>query len=367
MKILVCPDKFKGSITAKEFCDVAKEVFISKKIELITIPLADGGEGSLNCIENNMVNAKRIDVKTFDALGRPINSQYLINNDIAYIELALQSGLTIIKPAERNVMKSSTFGTGVMLKHAINAGVKKIYLFVGGSATNDGGLGIAQSCGFNFYKDNNELIENNLSDFIKINKIETNNEIDFSKSEIILATDVKNSLLGGDGATKTFGPQKGISEEMFPIIEDGMINLNNVIKNYSGVDAALLEGSGAAGGVAAAICGLMKGKIISATGFIFNLCNLEKQIEQADLVITGEGKFDIQSLNGKLVGEVINNCKMHDKKCIVICGVSELPDNQSYEVISFTSDVKFDTTNSISTLKFHLTKIQESNDDILSS
>lgn len=340
MKILVCPDKFKGSLTAVEFCAIAHKALTEKDHELTLLPLADGGEGSLYCLYNYLPNLQKVEIKSLDAMNHPITTFYLVDKTTAYIELALQSGLEMITPKERNAQFASTFGTGLVIKNAIQGGCKKIFLFVGGSATNDGGLGIAQACGFTFLKENNQEIQSNLLELIEVNRITYNGQIDFSTIEIILATDVKNPLLGTNGATRVYGPQKGVNKELMPLIEKGLHHLNDVILKQNNINVSLLEGSGAAGGVALALCGLMGAKIISATHYIFELCLLDSHIRNADIVITGEGKFDAQSLQGKLVGEIIKICNIYSKPCYVICGQSELLSQANYEVWPLTRTVK---------------------------
>lgn len=340
MKILVCPDKFKGSLTSVEFCAIAQQALGDKDYELTLLPLADGGEGSLDCLYNYLPNLLKVEIKSFNAINHPITTFYLVDNTTAYIELALQSGLEMIPSRERNVQYASTFGTGLVIKNAIQNGCKKIFLFVGGSATNDGGLGLAQACGFTFLNENNQEIQSNLLDLIELIKINYNGQIDFSTIELILATDVNNPLLGSQGATCVYGPQKGVTTELMPKIEKGLKQLNKVILHQNNIDVSYLEGSGAAGGVALTLCGLMGAKIISATQYIFEICQLDSHIQNADVVITGEGKFDAQSLQGKLVGEIIKMCTVYDKLCYIICGQSELPSQANYEVWPLTQPNK---------------------------
>ena len=175
---------------------------------------------------------------------------------------------------------------------------------------------------------------------IELNKIIYHGQIDFSTIELILATDVKNPLLGPQGATSVYGPQKGVTTELMPRIEKGLKQLNKVILHQNNIDVSQLEGSGAAGGIALSLCGLMGAKIISATQFIFEICQLDSNIQNANVVITGEGKFDAQSLQGKLVGEIIKRCTVYDKLCYIICGQSELPGQANYEVWPLTQPNK---------------------------
>lgn len=302
------------------------------KHEVTLLPMADGGEGSLECLFNNLPNLQKIKIKSFDALNQPITTYYLANNTTAYIELALQSGLSMLSSDARNVQYASTFGTGLVIKDAISKGYSIIYIFAGGSATNDGGLGIAQACGFTFMNKDNLYIKNNILELADLDNITFNKDVDFSKIELILATDVKNPLLGPNGATRIYGPQKGLSETLIPLVEKGLNRLNEVILNQKNTDVSLLKGSGAAGGVALTLCGLMGAKIISASQYLFEVCQLEHHIRNTDIVITGEGKFDAQSLQGKLVGEIIKMCKSYNKLCYIICGQSDLPGEANYEV-----------------------------------
>jgi glycerate 2-kinase len=320
LNILVCPDSFKDSISSNEFCALAKEV-LSKRFpsaNIVTRPLADGGENTLECLFPYLWNAEIKWVETVDPLLRPIKASYIVYQGTAYVELASSSGLTLIDEHLRDVMHSTTYGTGILIKHAIDHGYKKVLLFVGGSATNDGGVGIAHALGIQFYDYDGFAIVPNPSNLHKITEIENNYQ--YADVEFTVATDVKNKLLGDDGAAYTFARQKGASEKDIDLLEEALRHYALLIETLSGSEINNLEGVGAAGGTALSIVGLFNGKIISATDLIMDLFDMKAEIQDANYIITGEGRFDHQSLSGKIVGKIIMESIKLKKNCIIVAG-----------------------------------------------
>lgn len=323
MKILIAPDKFKGSLTANEVCDIVSEAILSKNpnAETIKLPMADGGEGSLAVIKSALQSDE---VKMFvkDPMFRTIMASYERKGDTAYIEMAAASGLQLVKESQRNPLYTSTYGTGQLIKHAIKNGVKKVYLFVGGSATNDGGMGMLQALGFQFLDQKGEDlfgIGESMSAVEKINA--PDNLPDF---DLDIVCDVENLFYGEKGAAYVYAPQKGASKEDIILLDQGLQNLAKRFEIDLGIDISQLKGAGAAGGIAGGAMAGLGGKIVSGIETIMKLVNFEAALENCDLVITGEGKIDQQTLHGKLIQGIASAAHKSGVDCIAFCGVNEL-------------------------------------------
>ncbi|MEM9544613.1 MAG: glycerate kinase [Bacteroidota bacterium] len=324
MNILLCPDKFKGSISAKEICTILKEELLKQRsdLEITQCPLADGGDGSLAVLKEHLDIKQRV-CETQDALGRRITAEYYHSEKTAFIELAKASGLAELKTKKPNPMKTSTYGTGLQIRDAIAHGITKVVLFLGGSATNDGGVGIAQALGFEFLdQDGHSLspVGSNLKKVAKINRINELPQLD----KIILCCDVNNPAYGPDGAAYVYAEQKGANAEEIEELDSGLRNLCKRIKEYNGFDASNLPGAGAAGGVAICLAGLLNADIENGLEMISNVSKLDAKIAEADVVISGEGSLDAQSLSGKVVSGVAEICKREEKKILLVVGRNQL-------------------------------------------
>ena len=324
MDILVAPDKFKGSLTAKEVC-VAIEAGIYKAVPDATVhllPMADGGEGSLEIMAESL-DVEKIEVQVHDPLMRPITGYYLKRGEEAYVEMAVASGLQLLTQSERSALTTTSFGTGELMRHAIDSGVKKIYLFVGGSATNDGGIGMASALGYKFQDQTGKKIIPTGQYLFEVDKIIEPNE-DLNGLEILLVTDVQNRLLGSDGASYQYAAQKGATDEEIIQLELGLKHFSELVAQYTGVKVDEMKGSGAAGGMAVSVVGLMGGKIQPGIQTMLDAVGFNKKIEQVDLIITGEGKMDQQTLQGKVVYGVAAATSSKGIPVLAISGVSEL-------------------------------------------
>ena len=214
MKILLCPDKFKGSLSAEQVCHAVREGLLSvdSNLEIISHPMADGGDGSIEILKS-LLKLKGIKIQTLDGLKRNIEAKYYYNDDSAFIELASASGLVLLSKAERNPMTTSTLGTGLMMKDALERGFKKLYLFIGGSSTNDAGIGIAQALGFDFLDKKDSSLDPIGSNLGKIHKIVNNNLYNFENMEITVLCDVTNPMHGPNGAAFVYAAQKGATDQ----------------------------------------------------------------------------------------------------------------------------------------------------------
>lgn len=321
MTVLIAMDKFKDSITAGEACQaVAKGIKkAGKEIKTIVHPVADGGEGSLEVIAP-FTGARKIEVNIKGPRGNVSRSYYLLKDTRAYIELALASGLQMLPPAVRNPLFTSTIGTGMLIKDAIGRGAKEIYLFVGGSATNDAGTGILSELGYKFYdKKGQSLFPAGLY-LSEIETVDTSGVIIPPDIKMYVLTDVQNTLYGKQGAALVYAMQKGASKEDAAFLDYGLKHFAGVIKRDFQKDIANIKGGGAAGGVPAGLSAFMDVEIRSGIKEILKITNFEKDLDKADTVITGEGKVDLQSLSGKAVSEVVKRAKAKGKNIALFAG-----------------------------------------------
>ncbi len=328
MKILITFDSFKGSLSSKLAGNtLAKGILRSGlKTSVEVISVADGGEGSLEMIKADKTGHN---LKVLNPLGKETNAYFLSSGDTAYIEMAISTGLTLLKKEEQNPLKTSTFGLGQVIKHALNSGSKKVVIFAGGSATNDAGLGALSALGFKFWDEQNNLIVpngGNLRDIVRFDfpscKIRPN---------ILVATDVTNPFHGSQGATYIYGPQKGATAEMLEVLEEGLVNIASL---FTDVSINQIAGSGAAGGLAGGLHLFLGAKVVSATDILFKEIDLASKVKEADIVITGEGRIDGQSLNGKLISKILE--LSNDHKFILISGDAENGLNFSKTIYSST-------------------------------
>lgn len=347
MKILIIPDKFKGSLNSVEVCNSIESGirrFLPKAV-ISKIPLADGGEGSLKALQN-VLNFEIIHLTAKNPLFQNVKVFYGMKNDIAFIELALASGLQLLEKNEQNPMFTSSFGTGEIILDALKKGAKQINLFVGGSASNDAAMGIASALGYVFLDENGKEISPIGKNLIKIKRIDATKKAKFENVEFSVLTDVENPLFGKNGAAFSFAMQKGANKEEINILDAGLQNISQIIEKTFGVNISNIPGSGAAGGVGGGMVAFCNAKIESGIEKIMNLLNVNAEIMQNDLVITGEGLLDLQTLNGKLVFGVSNLCKNAKKPFGIICGENIL----SIEELETLSPVLIKTlmTNNIS-------------------
>ncbi len=324
MKVLLCPDKFKGSLSASEICQALSEGLLNSgsKFEISSHPMADGGDGSIDVLQSylQLIPQK---LQTIDPLGRMIEAEYYYSQDTAFIEMASASGLVLLEESERNPMLTSTKGTGIMVRHAIKSGFKKIYLFIGGSATNDAGIGIAQALGFSFLDDQSHELDPIGKNLNKIKSIRNDTIFDFSNIAINVLCDVSNPMHGPNGAAYVYASQKGALDNELGVLDDGLKNYAEVLKSIIGKDVSQISGIGAAGAVGASLVGLLGAQLMNGFKMISDITGLETGIKQADLVITGEGKIDRSSFQGKVVGNVIELSERHSTPCGIIAGIIE--------------------------------------------
>jgi len=328
MKIVIAPDSFKGSLTAKEAADAMAEgiLQVNSNIEIDKIPLADGGEGTVDALVS-ATNGEFVETIVRDPLDREISALYGILGDgrTAVIEMAAASGITLLKKEELNPLITSTFGTGELIIHALEKGIRKFIIGIGGSATNDGGAGMAQALGVKFISNGNEIIEPITGgllggvDDIDISSLHP----EAAESKFVVASDVTNPLLGELGCAKVYATQKGASPEALKVLESNMASYINIAENRLGMQVRNMAGAGAAGGFGAGAVLFLKAKIASGIDIILEACNFKTRLQGADLVLTSEGKIDHQTAQGKTLSGVARIAKEQNIPVIAFGGTVE--------------------------------------------
>ena len=326
MKVLLIPDKFKGSLSAKGVIGAITKGILKAKpeAELYSVMASDGGDGFLNAVSEN-IGCEEITTETVDPLGRKIRASYLISSDgkAAYIELAKASGLELLSKKERNAAITSTLGTGLQIKEAIAYGATSIYLGLGGSATNDGGMGIAVALGYTFFDSSGNILKPIGKNLSQINAIEFDkNRTALDKVSFFAVNDVDNPLYGPEGAAYTYAEQKGADAVSVKMLDKGLKNLAAVIKKQFERDVADIQGAGAAGGTAYGLNVFLSAAFIRGIDFVLDLGKVADLLnhQKFDYIITGEGKFDKQTLRGKLIKGIVVLGKRYNVPVIVVCG-----------------------------------------------
>lgn len=328
MKVVVAPDSFKGSLSANEICKSVERGIrkVDNEINIVSLPLADGGEGT----KENMVLAtkgKLIQVMVDDPLERKITASYGILGDekTAIIEMASASGLPLLTEQEKDPRRATSKGTGQLIADALNKGIRDFVIALGGSATNDGGTGMLEALGMKFYDQYDNKIEMNGESLSKISHID-DAELDprLKESKFIIASDVTNPLCGEKGASYIFGPQKGATPEMVRDLEEGMKNYANVIYTKTSIDIVNQLGAGAAGGMGAALLVFFQATMQAGIEVVMDKINFEEKIKDTQMIITGEGSLDKQTLSGKVIAGVGKVARKRNIPVIAICGRLDL-------------------------------------------
>jgi glycerate 2-kinase len=327
MKILVAPDKFKGSLSAQEVCEAVREGLLSvdPALHVLSLPLADGGEGTCELLTSYR-GGTMVNVKVRDPLFRIIDSAYGLSSDgkIAFLEMAKASGLQLLKREERNPLINSTVGTGDLIRHALDQGVDEIIMGVGGSATNDGGMGMAHALGVVFYSAAGDVLapigENmNRVQAVDLSRVHPR----LSHMRFTIFCDVDNPLHGPRGAAHVFSPQKGADERVVRELDEGLKHYEKILEETVRRKVNF-PGAGAGGGLPASIKALADVTVRPGMEYIIEFTRLETQILQADAVITGEGKVDDQTLSGKVVKGIADLCIKYHKPLIILAGKNDL-------------------------------------------
>jgi glycerate kinase len=338
MRVLIAPDKFKGSLSATVVAQTIAEAFGEhpERFELDLCPIADGGEGTAEAI----ITAKKgswIKCQTVDAQNRPVTGKYGLipgsGSTEAVMEMSAASGLAMVSDLPLDPATASTYGTGLMMLDAIRCGAKRIIIGIGGSATNDGGTGMARALGFRFLDEQGEELQNLPQDLDRLHRIEKpavgafarmrENDLVLANepTEVIVACDVTNPLLGPDGCTRVYGCQKGVKD--FAYFESRLERLAKVVERDLGVNPAEVPGAGAAGGLGFGLMAFCGARLTSGFDLIADLIDLRRRVAAADFVITGEGRIDAQTLHGKGPMGVALMAREFGKPVAAIAGIIE--------------------------------------------
>ncbi len=345
MKILVAPDSFKGSLSAMEVANNIKEGILNvyKEAEVFTLPMADGGEGTVQSLVD-ATNGEFVYREVTGPLGDPVNAYFGIlgTENTAVIEMAAASGLPLVPLGKTNPRKATSFGTGELIKSALDKGVEKIIIGLGGSATMDAGVGMAQALGISFQDMNNQEIGYGGEQLASIKKIDVS-QLDkrIKNVEFIVASDVSNPLYGRQGAAYVYGPQKGASPEVVEFLDNCLRYFADIIKRELGQEIGQIEGGGAAGGMGVALSVFLNAKIQSGIDLVLDISRIDEYLKKVDLVITGEGKIDKQTLMGKTPIGVAKRAKNYNLPVIALAGSLE---DDSHKVIDGGIDAIFSIT-----------------------
>ena len=321
---VLAPDSFKESMTAKEVC-FSMEDGLKKRFpdaDFIHVPMADGGEGTMQSLVD-ATDGHIVDLEVMDPLGRPVMAQYGILGDgeTAVVEMASASGIQLVTPQERNPLKSSTYGTGQLIKACLDQGVSKIIVGIGGSATNDGGSGMARALGVQFLDANGQAVAEgggHLSEVVTIDRSQIDPRL--ATTKMIVACDVTNPLCGETGASAVFGPQKGATTEMIAQLDANLAHYAALINEQVGLDVKDLPGAGAAGGLGAGLMAFTEATLQRGIDIVIQFTGLEEHVKKADYVFTGEGGMDFQTKFGKTPYGVAKVSQKYGKKVIGLAG-----------------------------------------------
>ena len=332
MKIVAASDSFKGSLTSLE---VARNVELGvhdvfPDCEVVKLCVADGGEGTAEALYHNMPG-RTIHVPVSDPLGRSVEVSYYITVDghTAIIEMSAASGLTLLEPSEYNPMKTSSYGTGEMISDALSRGCRQFLVGIGGSATNDAGMGMLSALGYRFHDSEGRMLDGSGSSLSLIEDVDVSHvHPALAESEFIVACDVDSPMSGPEGAAYVFAPQKGADEHMVRLLDDGLAHFSSIAEKVTGINVSELPGAGAAGGMGGCFVAFLNGRLTSGAEIILDAIGFDDVIDGADLVITGEGRVDSQTLLGKLPFRIMRRAASKGIPVVAVCGNCRLEEEE---------------------------------------
>ncbi|MGZ0051053.1 glycerate kinase [Brevibacillus gelatini] len=324
MKVVVAPDSFKGSLTAKQVSEAIRAgvLRVYPHAEIVAKPMADGGEGTLQCLVDATAG-KLMTATVKDPLGRPVAAEFGILGDgvTCVIELAASSGLYLISEAERNPLRTTTYGFGQLIMAGLDLGCRRFILGLGGSATNDGGAGMLQALGYRLLDEDDQPLSFGGGELSRLSRIDcSQKDKRLDECQFVVACDVTNPFVGPNGASHVFGPQKGATPEMALALDDRLRHFADVIEKSRGIAIHDLPGTGAAGGVAGALLAFLGGELQAGIQIVMETTRLACAMQGADLVITGEGQVDGQTAQGKTACGVAQLAQQFGIPVIVLAG-----------------------------------------------
>jgi len=326
MKIVIAPDSFKGSLTSIQATQAIASAFekTSRDFEITKIPVSDGGEGFVEAIQFSTPGEIIETLVSGPLPGQKVKAKFLIKDDTAIIEMASASGLTLVPKNKRNPGITTTYGVGELIKKAIELGAKEIIIGVGGSATNDGGMGMASALGYKFLDGKGKKLKQGGINLLKLKKID-DSEVDdrIKKVKFKVAVDVLNPLCGPEGASFTYAMQKGAKKKDLPKLDNALKNLSKVVKEKYNIDIENLPGAGAAGGLAGGLVAFCNAEIVRGIDLFLDMISFDEKIKNANLIITGEGKIDSQVKYGKALKGIVERANKQNIPVIAIAGKIE--------------------------------------------
>ena len=323
MNILVAPDSFKGSLSSMEVAEAVKAALTEAMPGCVVrcMPISDGGEGLVQALSPSL-GASVVSAKVHDPLGRTVSASYAVSGSTAIIEMAEASGLGLVSEQERDIMEADSRGFGELVLDALNRGCRDFLLGIGGSATNDAGMGMMQALGWRFYDSSGALLPAGGGYLEKIARIDGSGaDARLPEARFRVACDVDNPLFGDDGAAVVFGPQKGASEQQVEALDRGLRNFARLVHEGMGVDLQAVPGSGAAGGVGGALKAFLAAPLLPGAHLVLDALGFDTLASESDLVITGEGCLDAQSLRGKACMAVLQRSSTLGVPVVALCGI----------------------------------------------
>lgn len=324
MKIVVAPQTFKGSLDAPEVAEAmargVRQVFPDAEVEVL--PVADGGEGTVRALVQAS-GGRTVTTRVLGPLEKPVNATWGIlgSGDVAVIEMAAASGLPLLRREERNPMKTTSYGTGELIRHALEMGVHRLIIGIGGSATNDGGAGMAQALGARLLDAVGKSIPLGGAALAALDRIDLSGlDPRVHDVKVLVACDVNNPLCGPSGATHVYGPQKGADARMVRELDAALDRYADILKRDLGKDVCDVPGAGAAGGLGAGLMAFLDAELCPGVDIVFEAIGLELTVREADLVFTGEGRMDSQDIYGKAPMEVAKLARRYGVPTIAVVG-----------------------------------------------
>ncbi|MCG9702584.1 glycerate kinase [Vibrio natriegens] len=324
MKVVIAPDSFKESLTAKQVSEAIKAGLarVWNNAEFVTVPVADGGEGTVQSLID-ATQGEQVFTTVFDPLNKEVQAFYGILGDgeTAVIEMAEASGLHLVPAEDRDPKLTSSFGTGQLIKHALDRGMQRLIIGLGGSATNDGGVGMLTALGVKFLDESGNAIATNGGGLINLASIDTSGlDVRLAQCEILVACDVDNPLCGEKGASATFGPQKGATTTDISVLDNALRKFGELTEQVTGKHVLTREGAGAAGGMGAALLGYTSARLQPGIEIVLETVKLADHVADADIVFTGEGRIDHQTAHGKTPMGVAKVAKQFNLPVIALAG-----------------------------------------------
>lgn len=339
MRILLAPDKFRGSLTARQVTDAMAEGvrLVHPDAETVALPLADGGEGTAQVL-TEATNGTWHTATVSDPLGRPVEAGFGLSGDgqTAFIEMAQASGLTLLTRDERSIVRTGTFGTGELIQRAVDQGVGHVVLAIGGSATTDAGIGMASALGWQFLDKRGEPLPAIGMSLPRLERIVPPTQSRIGSTLFSVACDVTNPLHGRDGAAYVYGPQKGGTPLEILWTDTGLRRFARVVQEQFGPDVANVPGAGAAGGLGAGALFFLNATLRPGVDVVLDAVDFDRHLRDAHLVLTGEGKLDRQTLQGKVLKGVANRANLANVPVVALCGTLDL-DSADVDALGLTA------------------------------